>query len=156
MLSFISLRYISLYVSIIFTLFTVPLFVSFSFILTLSLYLILSPTLYSFLRVTTSFVTSNSSLVGSNFCVCTSEIFPAPSIAYICIYLALLSLYTIFPIGISSFSSLLSYSVPASDISSFDPVGFSSTIYLYFFTPVVIVALFVSLVNSLDPSKPFT
>ena len=60
------------------------------------------------------------------------------------------------PIAISSFSPLLSYSVPASSICSFDDVAFSSIIYLYFFTPVVIVALFVSLVNSLEPSNPFT
>ena len=61
------------------------------------------------------------------------------------------------PISISSISPLLSYSLPDSKsapCSGF--AGFSSTIYLYFFTPVVIVALFVSLVNSLDPSSPFT
>jgi len=86
-LSFTSFKYVLLYVSTTLTLLTLPLFVSFSFIFTLTIYVTLSPTLYSLLLFTTSFVTSNSWFVGSNFCVYVSDSLPAPSTDLICIYL---------------------------------------------------------------------
>ena len=62
-----------------------------------------------------------------------------------------------FSIGINSLSPTVSYSVPVSNIWCFlGLLGSLFTTYLYFLTPVVIVALLVSLVNSLSPSSPFT
>ena len=105
-----NLKYCVLYVSTKFKSVTIPLFVSFSFILTLTLYVILSPTLYSFLGFTTSFFTSNSWFFSgfSNFWVYTSDSFPAPSIAFICIYLS--GEYGILPMFILSISSFVSNS----------------------------------------------
>ena len=94
----------------------------------------------------------------SIFCVCdinsifvTSDSLPAPSILYICRYLPE-EFNLIFSISSVEFTSVHNPSAVLSIL--FESILF--TLYLYFLTPVVIVALLVSLVNSLSPSKPFT